>query len=65
MKLLVDAQLSPSIAAWINRTFDTIEAESVWALGLKAKSDQDVYSFAKQYGYVIMSKDSDFLDILK
>jgi len=27
MKLWIDAQLSPAIAAWINRTFDDIEAE--------------------------------------
>jgi len=27
MKLWIDAQLSPANAAWINRTFDDIEAE--------------------------------------
>lgn len=32
MKLWIDAQLSPAIAAWINRTFEDIDAESVRAL---------------------------------
>jgi predicted nuclease of predicted toxin-antitoxin system len=39
MKILIDAQLSPSIAAWINRTFDNIDADSAWSLGLSDKSD--------------------------
>ena len=33
MKLWIDAQLSPAIAAWINRTFDDIEAEPVRTIG--------------------------------
>ena len=36
MKLWVDAQLSPAIAAWINRTFEGIEAESVRAQSTRA-----------------------------
>lgn len=48
MKLLIDAQLSPSIAAWINRTFDNIHAESAWSLGLMDKSDRQIYTYAKQ-----------------
>lgn len=65
MKLLIDAQLSPSLAAWINRTFDNIHADSVWSLGLRDKSDRQIYEFAKANAYVIMSKDADFLGILE
>ena len=44
MKIWVDAQLSPAIAAWINRTFEGIEAESVRALGLRDAIDSELSS---------------------
>jgi predicted nuclease of predicted toxin-antitoxin system len=65
MKILIDAQLSPSLAAWINRTFDDIHADSAWSLGLSDKSDHQIYTYAKQNAYVIMSKDVDFLSLLE
>jgi len=34
VKIWVDAQLSPAIAAWMNRAFMGIEAHSVRSLGL-------------------------------
>ena len=43
MKIWVDAQLSPAIAAWINRIFDDIEAESVRSLGLRDATDPDIF----------------------
>jgi predicted nuclease of predicted toxin-antitoxin system len=64
MKLLIDAQLSPSLAAWINRTYNDIHADSVWGLGLRNKSDKQIYEFAKENGYVIVSKDADFLGLM-
>ena len=30
MNIWVDAQLSPSIAAWINRSFDNIKADKTY-----------------------------------
>lgn len=48
MKLWIDAQLSPAIAAWINRTFDDIEAESVRALGLLDATDPEIFEEAKK-----------------
>ena len=65
MKILVDAQLSPAIAAWINRTFDHIEAVSVRSVELVASEDVEIYNYAKQQGYVIMSKDDDFLELVE
>jgi len=65
MKLLIDAQLSPSLAAWINRTFKHIHSDSVWSVGLRGKSDRQIYEFAKSNSYTIMSKDSDFLILLE
>ncbi len=35
MKIIIDAQISPSIAAWINRTFDGIEAISTRSVDLQ------------------------------
>ncbi len=55
MKLWIDAQLSPAIAAWINRTFDDIEAESVRALGLRDAADLEIFEEAKKADVVIMS----------
>jgi len=60
MKLLIDAQLSPSIAAWINTNYPSYHAESVWAAGLQEQNDLFIYEYAKQNGFVIVSKDSDF-----
>ncbi|MDZ7720865.1 MAG: DUF5615 family PIN-like protein [Balneolaceae bacterium] len=65
MKIWVDAQLSPSIAAWINRTFDDIEAESVRALGLRDATDSEIFESAKKAGAVVMSKDDDFIQLIE
>lgn len=62
MKLLIDAQISPAIAAWINRTCSDIRAISVRSVDLQFAGDYEIYKYAKQNGYVIMSKDDDFLN---
>jgi predicted nuclease of predicted toxin-antitoxin system len=64
MKIWVDAQLSPAIAAWINRTFDDIEAESVRALGLRDATDPDIFEAARKADVVVMSKDDDFIQLI-
>ena len=65
MKLWIDAQLSPAIAAWINRTFDDIEAESVRALGLRDAADLEIFEEAKKADVVVMSKDYDFIQLIE
>jgi predicted nuclease of predicted toxin-antitoxin system len=65
MKLWIDAQLSPAIAAWINRTFDDIEAESVRALGLRDATDPEIFEEAKKSDAVVMSKDDDFIQLIE
>jgi len=65
MKIWVDAQLSPTIAAWINRTFDDIEAESVRALGLRDANDPDIFEAARKADVVVMSKDDDFIQLIE
>ena len=64
MIIWIDAQLSPSIAAWINRTYQNIQAQSVRSLDLQREDDKAIFDAAKQADTVIMSKDSDFLQLV-
>ena len=64
MTLWIDAHLSPSIAAWINRNFPDIDAKSVRALHLQNASDQEIFEAARKAQATIMSKDSDFLKLI-
>lgn len=65
MKIWIDAQLSPAIAAWINRSFPHIQASSVRALGLRDATDAEIFQAARETGAVLMSKDSDFMRLLE
>ena len=65
MKIWIDAQLSPFIAAWINRTFNDIEACSVRSLGLRDATDLNIFQQAKEQRAAVMSKDQDFLKLLE
>jgi predicted nuclease of predicted toxin-antitoxin system len=64
MRVWIDAQLSPAIAAWISRAFPKIEASSVRALGLRGAKDSEIFFAAREAAAVVMSKDDDFLRLL-
>lgn len=64
MIIWIDAHLSPALAAWINRTYTTIEAKSVSSLGLQRANDKSIFEAARKAGAVIMSKDADFLKLV-
>lgn len=64
MKLWIDAQLSPAIAAWISRSFPEIGASSVRALGLRNAKDAVIFFAAREASAVVMSKNEDFLRLL-
>lgn len=64
MNIWIDAQLSPSLAAWINRTFPALTAQSVTALGLRDASDMDIFREAAVRQVIIMTKDDDFLKMV-
>ncbi len=65
MKIWVDAQLSPAIAALINRTFDDIEAESVRTLDFRDATDHEIFEEAKKTDVIVMSKDDDFIQLIE
>ena len=61
----MDAQLSPAIVAWINRTFDDIEAESVRSLGLRDATDVEIFEKEKMEDVIVLSKDDDFIQLIE
>jgi predicted nuclease of predicted toxin-antitoxin system len=65
MTIWIDAQLSPSLALWINQNFEGIEAKSLWALGLRDASDIEIFQQAKKAGVILMSKDEDFVQLIQ
>jgi predicted nuclease of predicted toxin-antitoxin system len=61
MIIWINAHLSPSLAAWINRTYPAIQAKSLSSLNLQRADDRTIFELARKEGAVIMSKDADFL----
>jgi predicted nuclease of predicted toxin-antitoxin system len=57
MKLLFDENLSPRLVKLLTDLFpDSVHVRDV---GLKAADDPDVWTYAKDHGLIICSKDSD------
>jgi len=65
MTIWVDAQLSPFIALHINNSFPGLKAVSLKSLGLNFANDQEIYDKAKAANVVVMSKDYDFVKLLR
>lgn len=64
MKFWVDAQLPPQLAAWLATEF-RVEASSLRDLGLRDAADLEIFQQAAiQPGIVLISKDSDFVDMV-
>lgn len=64
MTIWVDAHLSPAIATWITSTFG-IEAIALRNLGLRDAEDPEIFEAAKAQKAVVMTKDSDFVDLVE
>lgn len=58
MKLLFDQNLSRHLVARLSDDFP--DSAHVLSLGLDTSSDNDIWDYAGQHGYTIVSKDSDF-----
>ena len=65
MEIWIDAQLSPSIALWINQSFPQVTAKSVRSLGLRDADDQVIFDKARSENVALMSKDGDFVKLLE
>ena len=56
--------MSPALAHWISARFAGLEAIAVRDLGLRDAEDKEIFEAARQAGAVLMSKDSDFVDLV-
>ncbi len=63
MNIWVDAQLPPTLANWLTETF-SIEASALRDLGLRDSRDFEIFEAARTANAVIMTKDSDFIDLV-
>jgi predicted nuclease of predicted toxin-antitoxin system len=64
MTIWLDAQLPPSVAAWIEVTFG-VECRAVRDLGLRNAKDHSIFLAARDAGAIVMTKDKDFVDSLE
>lgn len=63
MKFWLDAQLPPLLAEWLSARFN-VEAHALRTLGLRDAADAEIFHAAQQPGIVIISKDSDFVELV-
>ena len=61
MKLLLDENLSRRIVPAILLHYPG--SSQVALLGLERASDADLWAYARQHGFIIVTKDSDFVDL--
>ena len=63
MKIWIDAQLPPTLAQWIRESFG-LEASASRDLGLRDAKDSEIFTAAQVENAIIMTKDSDFVDLV-
>ncbi|MCT7988471.1 DUF5615 family PIN-like protein [Laspinema olomoucense] len=63
MKIWIDAQLPPTLANWLTKTLG-LEASALRDLGLRDAQDMEIFEAARAENVVIMTKDSDFIDLV-
>ena len=63
MNIWIDAQLPPTLANWLTDTF-SVEALALRNLGLRDSKDIDIFEGARTVNAVIMTKGSDFVDLV-
>jgi predicted nuclease of predicted toxin-antitoxin system len=61
MKLLLDENLSKRLVPFLQADYPN--TSQVVLLGLEQASDRDIWQYAKQHDYVIVTKDSDYQDL--
>jgi predicted nuclease of predicted toxin-antitoxin system len=64
MKIVLDANISWKLTAALNPVFG--ECAHVDLIGLDVPADDiDIWNYALQHGYIIITKDSDFVNLLE
>jgi predicted nuclease of predicted toxin-antitoxin system len=63
MTIWVDAHLSPAIATWMTDTLG-VTAVALRDIGLRDAEDPEIFEAAKAQGVILMTKDSDFVDLV-
>jgi predicted nuclease of predicted toxin-antitoxin system len=63
MKIWVDAQLPATLANWLFIAFG-LEAAALRDLSLRDAQDMEIFEAARAENAVIMTKDSDFIDLV-
>jgi predicted nuclease of predicted toxin-antitoxin system len=58
-----DAHLAPSLVPWLRATF-AVEAAPLRELGLRDAEDAVIFAAARAAGAVLMTKDSDFVELV-
>lgn len=58
MRLLFDENLSPNLPRLVLAAFP--RSEHVRVIGLKGRTDEDIWDYARVNGFTIISKDKDF-----
>ena len=64
MKYLVDNQLPPALARFINSDLGA-EASHVSDIGLRSVPDATLWAWASSHGFILVSKDEDFVGLFK
>lgn len=64
MKFWIDGQISPKMAPWIKQRFG-FECQHIRDLELMKKEDLEIFKEARGVNAVIITKDQDFLDLLR
>jgi len=63
VKYWIDAQSPTGLARWLRQEFG-VNAQSLKTLGLRDASDEEIFESARRTQAVIISKDSDFVDLI-
>jgi predicted nuclease of predicted toxin-antitoxin system len=63
-KIWLDAQLPPQLAQWL-REQHGLDVEALRDLGLRDADDETIFQAARAQNVVLISKDSDFVDLVQ
>ena len=61
MKLLLDHNLSEALTLLLSKSFPAVH--HVRQFGLDAAEDREIWEFAKAQGYIIVTKDADYVSL--